>query len=273
MKKYMAIMCVISLIALINTGCNKKEDRSIADDSNYSTTENKQSENDINSETTLEVTDIETTEKRNIVNPVKVNISADTKSSAEIYESISDINLNRPDVLRPGEVFLGWKENDVVKQIMGKTVDISSTIEMTVESKDISDDSNVIYNDSIYVCNDIPTSFSANISIGGNVDFSILEMEKEYDSNLMEFVEFQNIDPDLTCNCISKENKIYLSFSSVSRINGELDILDIVFRTKGNTAAETSLKYKIKDMAAWDESISDFYNVRHSVVDGKIVMY
>lgn len=270
-KNIIAIMCILSLTALTNTSCSKKEKISAAPNLNYSNTEEtetKQNENDDEPETIADAT-----EKRNIVNPVKVNISADTKSSADIYESISDINLNRPDVLRPGEVFLGWEENEVVKQIIDKTVDISSTIEMTVESEDISDDPNVIYNDSVYVCNDIPISFSTNISIGGNVDFSVLEMEIEYDSNLMEFVEFQNVDPDLTCNCISEESKIYLSFSSVSRINGEINLLDIVFRTKGNTAAETSLKYKIKDMAAWDESISDFYNVRHSVVDGKIVMY
>ena len=270
-KKIITIMCILSLTALVNTSCSKKEEITVAPDSDYSTseeTETKQDENDAELETVIEAT-----EKRNIVNPVKVNVSTDTKSSTEIYEAISDINLNRPDVLRPDEVFLGWKESEIVQQIVDKSVDISSTIEMTVDSMEISDDSNVIYNDSVYVCNDIPTSFSTNISVGGKVDFSVLEMEIEYNSELLEFIEFKNVDPDLICNCVAEESKIYLSFSSVSKINGAIDLFDIIFKTKGTSPADTSLKYTIKDIAAWDESTSDFYNVRHSVVDGKIVMY
>lgn len=286
MKKNHLFVCTMSLIMVsaFLVGCNKNEDYSenfvlsesssdaieadeISLKSDYEETDSQVTNESEESET------IQTTEKRNVVNPVKVNVKSSSGSSVDMYEAISDIDLNRPASILPNQIFTGWAETEIIQQIGEKTVDIADVIDITAESEDISEESNVIYNDAVYVDNDIPVQFSVPIIVGGTTDFCILEAEISYDSKLLEFIELQNPDPDLTYNCNKEAGKIFLSFLSNGNINAELDLCEIVFETKGKELAETSLEYTVKDIASWNETTSDFDEVRHKIINSKIVMY
>lgn len=286
MKKNHLFVCTMSLIIVsaFLAGCNKNEDYSdisVVSESDSAAIDAdeislKSTDEDTDSQTTTESEEsesIQKTEKRNVVNPVKVNVKSSSGSSVDMYEAISDIDLNRPASILPNQVFTGWEETEIIQQIEKKTVDIADIIDITAESKDISEESNVIYNDAIYVDNDIPVKFSVPIIVGGTTDFCIIEAEISYDSKLLEFIELQNPDPDLTYNCNKEEGKIFLSFLSNGNINAELDLCEIVFETKGKEPAETSLEYIVNDIASWNESASDFDEVKYKIINSKIVMY
>ncbi len=286
MKKNHLFVCVMSLIfvSAFLVGCNKNEDyseSSVVSESSSDAIEAdeislKSDSEEISTQVTTESKKsetISTTEKRNIVNPVKVNVKSSSGSSVDMYESISEIDLNRPANIMPNQVFTGWAEAEIVQQIGEKNVDITDLIDITAESEDISEEPNVIYNDAVYIDNDIPVQFSVPVTVGGTTDFCILEAEISYDNKLLEFVELQNPDPDLTYKYDEKANKIYFSFLSNGNINADLDLCEFIFKTKGKEPAETSLEYTIKDIAAWNEDTSDFDEVGHKVINGKIVMY
>lgn len=287
MKKNHLFLCAMSLIivsAFFN-GCSKNENDSesssaISESSSSAIEADKVSLKSDSDEITPQVTTeseesetVQTTEKRNVVNPVKVNVKSSSGSSFDTYESISDIDLNRPASILPNQVFTGWEENKTIEQIGEKTVDITDVIDITAEIKDISEESNVIYNDAVYIDNDIPVQFSVPIIVGGTTDFSILEAEISYDGKLFEFVELQNPDPDLTYNCNKETGKICLSFLSNGNINADLDLCEIVFETKVKEPAEASLEYTVKDIALWNETTSDFEEVQYKIINSKIVMY
>lgn len=286
MKKNHLFLCAMSLIivsAFLN-GCSKNENDSessaISESSSSAIEADKVSlksdSNEITPQVTTESEESETvhaTEKRNVVNPVKVNVKSSSGSSVDTYEAISDIDLNRPASILPNQVFTGWEENEIIRQIGEKTVDTTDVIDITAEIKDISEESNVIYNDAVYVDNDIPVQFSVPIIVGGTTDFCILEAEISYDSKLFEFVELLNPDPDLTYNCNKETGKICLSFLSNGNINADLDLCEIVFETKVKEPAETSLEYTVKDIASWNETTSDFEEVQYKIINSKIVMY
>lgn len=270
MKKIILFAAVICLL----TGCGRKVKNNAqpAESSDIiQTAENVVTDaGDINKEKADEP---EVTQKRVIVNPVYVNYKNESGDDLQEYESVSDIDLNRPSSLRPNEVFKGWNNTGTVDQITDRTVDFSSVIDLESDTVDITDTKNVLYNDAVYVDNDIPVKFSVPVSAGGTTDFCVLDLEIEYDGELMEFVEFENVDPDAVCNCLKDENRILVTFSSAANISGQLDLCTAVFMTKGSDPAETSLKYNVRDIAAWDSDTSDFYDVRYTVIDSKIVMY
>lgn len=87
---------------------------------------------------------------------------------------------------------------------------------LTMESVDISDTENAIYNDTVYVSAE-SEYVEIPITIGGNANFSILDLEVSFDTKLFTFDSFAYSDDDALCNY--NEGKILISFVSTSNIN------------------------------------------------------
>ncbi|MBE6850980.1 MAG: hypothetical protein E7504_04460 [Ruminococcus sp.] len=264
------ILFCFSLVLM--TGCNQQESSSQEE---TGTTESSESAaSTVESETNPKEESESETEDRNIVNSIEVNISnASGEISHEKYAALSDINLQRPDLLKSDEIFVGWEEQDVIEGIGDKSINVEESITMTAESLDISEKNNVIYNNAVYVGSDIPTEISVPLLVGGKTEFCVMDLEVAFDTAFLEFVEFTNVDADVTCNYDKAGNRIYISFVSTENVEGELYLCDVKFRTVGAQKAETALQYDVKDIAAWDAEKSDFYAVKYQTVKGKIVMY
>lgn len=184
---------------------------------------------------------------------------------------MSTINLNRPSSMKGNEVFAGWSQDELVSQIMDGSVAKEDELTLTAESIDISNSDNVIYNDVTYV-NSGMDSISIPVTVGGNTNFAIMELEISYDTSLLEFESFISKDTDVECNC-PEPGLIYVSFVSTDNVSADIELCNIQFKNISAEGAETSLKYNIKDLAAWNADKTDYINVNHEVINSKIVMF
>lgn len=184
---------------------------------------------------------------------------------------MSTINLNRPSSMKGNEVFDGWSQEELVSQIMDGSVAKEDELTLTAESIDISNSDNVIYNDVTYV-NSGMDSISIPVTVGGNTNFAIMELEISYDTSLLEFESFISKDTDVECNC-PEPGLIYVSFVSTDNVSADIELCNIQFKNISAEGAETSLKYNIKDLAAWNADKTDYINVNHEVINSKIVMF
>ena len=184
---------------------------------------------------------------------------------------MSTINLNRPSSMKGNEVFDGWSQEELVSQIMDGSVAKEDELTLTAESIDISNSDNVIYNDVTYV-NSGMESISIPVTVGGNTNFAIMELEISYDTSLLEFESFISKDTDVECNC-PEPGLIYVSFVSTDNVSADIELCNIQFKNISAEGAETSLKYNIKDLAAWNSDKTDYINVNHEVINSKIVMF
>lgn len=184
---------------------------------------------------------------------------------------MSTINLNRPSSMKGNEVFDGWSQEELVSQIMGGSVAKEDELTLTAESIDISNSDNVIYNDVTYV-NSGMDSISIPVTVGGNTNFAIMELEISYDTSLLEFESFTSKDTDVECNC-PEPGLIYISFVSTDNVSADIELCNIQFKNICTEGAETSLKYNIKDLAAWNTDKTDYINVNHEVINSRIVMF
>lgn len=184
---------------------------------------------------------------------------------------MSTINLNRPSSMKGNEVFDGWSQEELVSQIMGGSVAKEDELTLTADSIDISNSDNVIYNDVTYV-NSGMDSISIPVTVGGNTNFAIMELEISYDTSLLEFESFTSKDTDVECNC-PEPGLIYISFVSTDNVSADIELCNIQFKNICTEGAETSLKYNIKDLAAWNTDKTDYINVNHEVINSRIVMF
>ena len=183
--------------------------------------------------------------------------------------SLLDLDLNRPASLKRSEVFKGWQE-DIISQI-NNTSSKETPITLTVESTDISNIDNVIYNDATFV-NMTSNDTTIPVIVGGNVNFSVLELELTYDPSILQFDSFVNKDSDVECNC-SEPGVIFISFLSNVNVTADVELCNIKFNNISQQATDTMIKYNVKDMAAWNNDKTDYVDVNHETINGKIVMF
>lgn len=202
------------------------------------------------------------------------SISIDVSEHGNIETRSGDpstLNLNRPSSMKGNEVFDGWSQEELVSQIMKGSVAKDDELTLTAESIDISNSDNVIYNDVTYV-NSGMDSISIPVTVGGNTNFAIMELEISYDTSLLEFESFISKDTDVECNC-PEPGLIYISFVSTDNVSADIELCNIQFKNISTEGAETSLKYNIKDLAAWNTDKTDYINVNHEVINSRIVMF
>ncbi len=222
-------------------------------------------------------TPIETKNDNDIIAETKQNeiavsyLMSQNDETVMQYETISDIEINRPSFLNYTTVFTGWNEEDTVSEIMNNSVEDDSEISLTLNTVDISDEINVIYNDAVYT-DSTAEYIVVPVKIGGKVNFGVMDLEIIYDSELLEFDSFEYSDADAVCNK-SENGKIIISFVSTSNVSSELDLCHIKFKKIKNGRNDTQLEYNINDIASWNGDFTGYTGEKHSFVNGKISMY
>ncbi|MBR5166416.1 MAG: hypothetical protein IKW87_12810 [Ruminococcus sp.] len=187
------------------------------------------------------------------------------------YSTYSEINLNRPSILKGSEVFIGWEEQDVISSIEDNTYQAGEVVSLTVDTIDITNTPNAIYNDTIFSSSseefvEIP------IIIGGDTNFSILDLEVTFDKEFFSFDSITYSDNDVACN-YTDDGKLLISFVSTSNVTADVNLCNVKLKKIKTEEVETKLHYNIKDIAAWNNDCTDYTSVRYEVVNDLIVMY
>lgn len=280
-KKYSLFALIMALLVL--SGCSNKNNQSNTsanDTHSLSSTDTGSSVETDNSAEITTIADSESTTSRKPTDEKKevqkgefeIDIVSPDGGGVETRSgSLSDIDLNRPTSLSGTEVFDGWKQEDIIANIRDGSISEDKPLSLTAESIDISNSNNVIYNDVTYVNNGMG-SVSIPITVGGNTNFSIIELEISYDVSLLEFESFINKDSDVECNC-PEPGVIFISFVSTDNVNADVKLCEIQFKNISAQGSETALKYNIKDIAAWNSDKTGYIEVNHEVINGKIVMF
>lgn len=268
-KRFIPLVVILPLLVY---GCKNKNNNSINSesiiDSSIQATDPLQNEIGLNNNNSINNSESNNQAEKNII----VNL----KKSDEIFQkqycsSIEDIELNRPSTINGSEVFYGWAEQRIVEQIIDNNLNDGDNISLTVETINIGAIENAIYNDTVYT-NSESEYVEIPVVIGGNTNFSILDLEISFDTNIFTFDSFTYTDEEAICNY--DNSKILISFVSTSNVKSDVNLCNLKLK-KNNLSQniETELEYKVKDIAAWNSSSTDYINVSHKIVNDKIVMY
>ncbi len=215
---------------------------------------------------------INTTNETVAEKPIVFNINnSNGEVKRTVFSAASEVNLNRPTELKGTEVFIGWKEDDELSNLSDKSFDTNKDISLTIESKDIGNTENAIYNDTIYTDSECEY-VEIPIVVGGNTNFAVLDLEVIFDTKLFSFDSFTYTDVDAVCNCV-EDGKIIVSFVSMENIQGDVNICNVKLKNVAKQDVETKLDYNIKDIAAWNNNSTEYVNVKCEVVNDKIVVY
>lgn len=251
------ILFVAGTVSL--NGCNSKSNISSISDENIA----KQIYSESVIETTIKSQETELNSNENISNSEVPLI----ETKCEVEEN----HLSKSSSINGNEVFIGWKEDDKLSELYENLSENDENISLTAESKDISDTINALYNDTIYA-EKSSEYITVPVIIGGNTDFSILELEISFDENIFSFDSFTYTDDDALCN-YTEDGKILISFVSTDNISGQVDICDIKLKNTGLCDTDTSLKYNVKDIAKWNDDKTGYINAEYEIINNKIVMY
>ena len=143
---------------------------------------------------------------------------------------------------RIGYIFAGWD---------GNFLDITQSTDITARYTDVSQTTNVIAADTLYVYD--TDEFEVLIGIYGKVSFCGLDLEIAYDRNLLEYIEATEIDNDVILNN-AESGIIYANYVSTSNTTGEVAFMTLKFKVKTTQAAETGLQIKVNSMYFLDNS-------------------
>ena len=143
---------------------------------------------------------------------------------------------------RIGYIFAGWD---------GNFLDITQSTDITARYTDVSQTTNVIAADTLYVYD--TDEFEVLIGIYGKVSFCGLDLEIAYDRNLLEYIEATEIDNDIILNN-AESGIIYANYVSTSNTTGEVAFMTLKFKVKTTQAAETGLQIKVNSMYFLDNS-------------------
>ncbi len=274
MKKNIRISLLLASIPLLMFGCaNNKND--LGDDETYNNSSQEYvtegMQNDDKSDIDNKTSDSLDSEDSATVGNISVSyLESEEIVQKEYYASAGDIGLNRPSTLNGSEVFIGWAEQDVISQIGNNTVNENDNLSLTVETIDISEIENAIYNDTVYV-SDESEYIEIPVIIGGNTNFSILDLEISFDAELFTFDSFTFTDEDALCNY--NEGKIFVSFVSTSNIKSDVNLCNLKLKRTTSKIVDSKLDYEVKDIAAWDNAYTGYIEVSHKIINDKIVMY
>lgn len=205
-------------------------------------------------------------------NKITINYKLSSENFQEKqYSSNNEVDLNRPSTLKSSEVFVGWEELDVITNLENNTYQPGETVSITPETVDISNTRNAVYNDTVFSSSseefvEIP------IIIGGDTNYSILDLEVTFDTELFSFDSITYSDEDAVCN-YTDDGKLLISFVSTSNVTADVNLCNIKLKKNKLEKAETKLHYTIKDIAAWNDDYTDYATTTYEVVNDLIVMY
>lgn len=205
-------------------------------------------------------------------NKITINYKLSSEDFQEKqYSSNKEVDLNRPSTLKGSEVFVGWEEQDVITDLENNTYQPGETVSLTPETVDIGNTRNALFNNTLYSSSG-EEFVELPIIIGGDTNFSILDLEVTFDTELFSFDSITYSDEDAVCN-YTDDGKLLISFVSTSNVTADVNLCNIKLKKKKLEKAETKLHYTIKDIAAWNDDYTDYVTTTYEVVNDLIVMY
>lgn len=253
--KYLRISCILTAAALLLCGCARKDSSTADEKSGAETTAADESA----AETTASQPALTVAETL----PVQVNEPVGVRGED------GSVELKKPAQLGESDVFLGFSEQDAVKQIGSADADVS----LTPESVSLLDLQNAVYTNAVYVRSEPGTDFAVPVVIGGKTDFSLAELDITYDSEAFSFVGFTDVDGDATCNSLPEEGRLCISFVSTENIQADVGLCTLCFRTNTAEKLDSALKFEIKDFARWNADRTGYEDVPYETAGGRIVTY
>ena len=143
-----------------------------------------------------------------------------------------------------GYIFNGW---------IGDYSNITQNTDIIASYTNVSNIVNAICADTVYSSCDL--EFNILIGIYGEVNFCGLDMDITYDSSLLELIAVTNVD-----NCViqnsSTDGIIHLNYVTTNNTTGEVTFLNLKFKSKVTTKAETNLQINVNSMYSLDNNES-----------------
>lgn len=156
------------------------------------------------------------------------------------------------------KLFVGWDKDFSY---------IFSNLNVRPNYLDISADKNYVYANAVYAKPE--TQVRVKVKIGGQVNFAALQMYIDYDENLLEYVEANNLDAGVMINKENENPRLRLAFLSDNNVTGSVDFVELVFNVKGNPGDKAVIMYDIEKAAMIsndDEIVVADYTVKDTVV-------
>ena len=135
-----------------------------------------------------------------------------------------------------GSIFSGWS---------GNYSNITQNTDVFAKYTDISQKENVLSADTVYV-ND-KSEFNVLVGIYGNVNFCGLDLDIEYDSDILELLEVTDVDDCVIANN-GNDGVINMNYVTTDNTTGDVTFMNLKFRSKVETKTETSLLISVNSM-------------------------
>ena len=178
---------------------------------------------------------------------------------------ISIVECENGDSLTPpkaphkiGSIFSGWSDN--YRNITQNT-DVFATY------TDISGKDNVLSADTVYI--NANSEFNVLVGIYGNVSFCGLDLDIEYDSDVLKLLEVTDIDDCVIANN-GNDGVINMNYVTTDNTTGDVTFMNLKFRSKVETKTETSLIISVNSMYSFVNDVLTKSN--YQILENKIII-
>lgn len=156
-----------------------------------------------------------------------------------------------------GYIFNGW---------IGDYSNITQNTDIIASYTNVSNIVNAICADTVYsLCG---SEFNVLIGIYGDVNFCGLDLDITYDSNLLELISVTDVD-DCVIQNSSTDGVVHLNYVTTNNTTGEVTFLNLKFKSKVTTKAETNLQINVNSMYSLGNNenlIPSEYQVLHNKI-------
>ena len=180
------------------------------------------------------------------------------KIKSEKVASGADATPPNKNILVDDFVFMGWDKG---------LCNIKQNTLFYPQYETIADKKNAIFYSSQYCY--VEEQFLIDIQINGEVSYSCLELQIEFDDSILAFNEILYADGDGVCHYDESGKTIYYVMASGTNINASVDLLSLAFTVKANSKKTDLIQITVTDIAAYN-SENELQSVPTTIVNGKI---
>ena len=159
---------------------------------------------------------------------------------------------------RIGYVFTGWS---------GNYSNITQNTEIIANYMDVSKITNAIGSDTVYAL--ASDEFEVTVGIYGEVNFCGLDMDIEYDSSLLLYIEAVEVDDFVILNDTTS-GVIHTNYVSTNNTSGEVSFVTLKFKVKTTDRLETALQFKVNSIYSLDDN-DTLTRVEYQILQNKII--
>ena len=185
---------------------------------------------------------------------VEDNIFAQVEKDGE-----NRLPLENPNEIS-GKVFVGWDKT--VAEIQTGNID-----EVYAKHIDTKGEVNVIVLPAAYAQEDELVNLP--LKLMGDVELCGIDIILAYDAEAIEYMSCTSLDADATTNYDEEAGLIYLRYVSASNTTAEVDLANLQFKVKDDSAESAKIEVHVKEAVALDES-NQIIKADYGVIDGTI---